>query len=243
VRRYDAIVTHSDHMVKEFVTHGLSPRQVGFVTRPARMTERRVSDISWRLLFAGRMDRLKGGHVLLEALPQVRTGLDRDVQLTFAGDGPERSNLEGQAGRIGGIGSGIQVTFSGWVEPVRLDALMAEADLLVVPSLWPEPFGSVGLSACHHGLPAVAFTVGGIPDWLTEGVNGCLAPGDPPMADGLAQAILRCLSDPQGLTRLQQGARDIGGRFSMRAHLDALFKVFDDVVSSRQRRQSSVAVR
>ena len=67
------------------------------------------------------------------------------------------------------------------------------ADLLVVPSLWPEPFGLVGLEAARHRLPVAAFAVGGIPDWLRPGVNGYLAPGDPPTPGGLADAIIACL--------------------------------------------------
>ena len=55
---------------------------------------------------------------------------------------------------------------------------MAASDLLVVPSVWPEPFGSVGPAAAQHGIPAAAFAVGGIPQWLHEGVNGHLADGN-----------------------------------------------------------------
>ena len=240
VRRYDAVVTHSTHMAAEFTKHGVSPRQVGYFASPPSVTQevRGTDRDVWRLLFAGRMDRLKGGHVLLDALPQVRAGVDRNVRLTIAGDGPERSSLQRQAARLEGTASGLQIVFLGWVEPARLDVLMTEVDLLVVPSLWPEPFGSVGLSACYQGLPVVAFRVGGIPEWLTEGVNGCLAPGDPPTSDSLAHAIARCLSDPRRLRSLQQGAREIAGRFTMRAHLDALTDVFAEVVSTQQHRPS-----
>ena len=50
----------------------------------------------------------------------------------------------------------------------------------MVPSIWPEPFGQVGPEAGLYGVPAAAFAVGGTPSWLTDGVNGRLAPGDPP---------------------------------------------------------------
>ena len=74
--------------------------------------------------------------------------------------------------------------------------------MLVVPSLWPEPFGLVGLEAARHRLPVAAFAVGGIPDWLRPGVNGYLAPGDPPTPGGLADAIIACLKDPETHARL-----------------------------------------
>ena len=95
----------------------------------------------------------------------------------------------------------------------------AHSDLLVVPSLWPEPFGLVGPEAGHSGLPAAAFDVGGIADWLKDGVNGYLAPGDPPSSEGLAKAITRCLSDPANYQCLRQGAIESARHFSMRTHV------------------------
>jgi glycosyltransferase involved in cell wall biosynthesis len=76
----------------------------------------------------------------------------------------------------------------------------------VVPSVWPEPFGLVGPEAAAYGVPAAAYAVGGIPDWLQDGVNGHLAPGNPPMAAGLADAIVNCLGDPAHYEQLRRGA-------------------------------------
>jgi glycosyltransferase involved in cell wall biosynthesis len=102
---------------------------------------------------------------------------------------------------------------------------MKSADLLVVPSLWPEPFGSVGPAAGQHGLPAAAFAVGGIPQWLLDGVTGHLAPSDPPTSAGLACAIIRCLEDPLHYTALREGARQMASTFTMERHLPELIKV------------------
>jgi glycosyltransferase involved in cell wall biosynthesis len=106
---------------------------------------------------------------------------------------------------------------------------MRNVDLLVVPSLWPEPFGSVGPAAGQHGVPAAAFAVGGIPEWLGDGVSGHLAPGDPPTPEGLATAIIRCLEDPAHYAMLKSGARAMAERFTMERHLPQLLAVLERV--------------
>jgi glycosyltransferase involved in cell wall biosynthesis len=104
---------------------------------------------------------------------------------------------------------------------------MKNSDLLVVPSLWPEPFGSIGAEAGHHGLPAAAFAVGGIPQWLADGISGHLAPGDPPTPAGLARAITQCLEDPNHYAALREGAVRTAATFSMERHLPELIRVLD----------------
>jgi glycosyltransferase involved in cell wall biosynthesis len=229
VSRCAAILTHSEHMVQEMGRHGLAAERLPYPAGgPGRPNARAEGRECARLLFAGRMDRLKGGLVLLQALPLVQAGLGRPVQLTFAGDGPDRARWERAAADARRATNG-RIEFTGWAARDRLDRLMAESDLLVVPSLWPEPFGAIGPAAGCFGLPAAAFAVGGIPTWLTEGVNGALAPGRPPTARGLADAIVRCLADPEVHARLSRGAIEMAGRFSMSAHLVELLRVLDRV--------------
>ena len=110
---------------------------------------------------------------------------------------------------------------------------MRESRLLVVPSVWPEPFGSVGMAAARHSVPAAAFAVGGIPQWLHEGVNGHLAPGSPPAAAGLADAVVKCLEEPQHYEELSLGARHMAATFTMEKHLPELFRVFERVSDGR----------
>jgi glycosyltransferase involved in cell wall biosynthesis len=78
--------------------------------------------------------------------------------------------------------------------------------------------------AGQRGLPAAAFAVGGIPQWLHDGVTGHLAPGDPPTSAGLARAIVACLEDPAHYLALREGARQMAGAFTMEKHLPELLK-------------------
>ena len=183
-----------------------------------------------RLLFLGRMDLLKGGGVLLDALPRVLSSLAVPLHVTFAGDGPARRAWEKKAARLQVRERALSVEFTGWVDGAAVDALLGACDLLVLPSLWPEPFGLVGPEAGMRGVPIAAFGVGGIPDWLVDGANGRVAHGDPPTAEGLAEAIVSCLSDPETHAAMRREAVRLAQRFNMRNHLDALLDVFGGVL-------------
>ena len=152
--------------------------------------------------------------------------------LKMAGDGPLRSVWQEEATRIVSRNTNIQVMFSGWCAPPALEAAFDEADLLVVPSVWPEPFGLVGPEAGAHGLPAAAFAVGGIPEWLREGVNGHLAPSNPPTSAGLARAITECLIDSGHYARLRDGAASMAGEYNMAKHMNTLREVLQSALDS-----------
>jgi len=235
--RYAAIVTHSGHMQQEYVKHGFPATRVFNVKCSASMangsascgrTQRRPQD-AWRLLFAGRMDRLKGGSELLQSLRDVQQRLRRPLQLTFAGDGPARAAWEAEAAALCRVEPDVQVTFRGWLTSDALAALYADSDLMVLPSLWPEPLALVGLEAGRYGLPTVAFDVGGISDWLTPGVNGILAPGDPPTVQGLADALVTALADAEAYEQLRRGAEQATSEFTLDEHLRRLMNVFEEV--------------
>jgi glycosyltransferase involved in cell wall biosynthesis len=262
LHRYDAIVTHSDHMLAELIKHGLSPRRAynfPYYVQPADsngtpqtslpltvasgisaaspmpLTTNPPAEVSTtgelQLLFSGRMEYLKGGHVFIDALPEVVAALDRRLHVTFAGDGRQRSALERQAASV--RSAKLEISFPGWVDRPRIEALLKHCDLLVVPSLWPEPFGLVGPEAGHYGVPVAAFNVGGIHDWLVDGVNGFLASGTPPTSGGLAAAIIKCLQDPVVHARLRVGAAEVSRQFNIENHLTALLDVFRNVVTQK----------
>jgi glycosyltransferase involved in cell wall biosynthesis len=200
-------------------------------TRPGAMSFPPLAEGAARhLLFLGRMDVLKGGGVLLDALPLAREALGVPLRVTFAGDGPARRAWERRAARLRGAHPDIAVEFTGWLDGTRIAALLAGCDLLVLPSLWPEPFGLVGPEAGLRGVPIAAFGVGGIPDWLSDGVNGRVAPGDPPTAEGLAGAIADCLRDPATHARMRLAAIRLAQKYDMKNHLAALLDVFEHVL-------------
>jgi glycosyltransferase involved in cell wall biosynthesis len=214
--RYAAIVVASRFMRDEYVRAGVSADRIAAIPlftemmAPRSIAERsaRITDV----LFLGRMTPLKGPDVLMHAIAAHVP----DARVTFAGEGPERPRLQQLAASLG-----VRAQFPGWVSGASRDALLADAAILAVPSVWPEPFGLVGLEAATFGTPAVAFDTGGISEWLTDGVNGRLVAPDRGAA-GLGETIAALLKDADIWRQLSAGAREVSERFTIRAHVGAL---------------------
>ena len=120
-----------------------------------------------RILFLGQLIRGKGADLMLEALSR----LDIPFECTIAGDGKDRAMLEKMAENLKLTD---KIRFTGFVkEPEKL---WANCDVFFFPIRWQEPFGLVGLEAAAHGIPAVAFDLGGVQEWLIDGKNGFAIP-------------------------------------------------------------------
>jgi len=246
LHRYRALITHSSHMRAELLKHGISVKMIykaSYLIESSRSALQAASadfeegcrvirdqTEAVRLLFSGRMDRLKGGLVLLDALPLIAADLRRQVGLTLVGDGPDRNIWEERAKRVQALEPRVRVEFTGWLEMPRIGQLFAESTLLVMPSLWPEPFGRIGPEAGLYALPVAAFAVGGITEWLIDGVNGYLASADPPTSVALAEAVQKCLQDPDVYNRLRQGAFAVARQFSLANHMSQIVGLFESVV-------------
>jgi len=157
----------------------------------------------------------KGVDHLLAALGRID---GRRFKAVVAGDGPAREWLERKA-RDEGLAPAVH--FAGWLEPGAIETLYAHSRALVLPSVWDEPFGLVGLEAMAHGKPAVAFDVGGVREWLVPGHTGLTAPRAD--SEALARAIVRLLDSPSLARRLGHAGRArLARHFSPALHLERL---------------------
>jgi glycosyltransferase involved in cell wall biosynthesis len=136
----------------------------------------------FNLLFPGGAKFVKGGDLLIKALPKV-VGQIGGIHLYVAGDVPRNHLLRKMV-----IATGLDkhVTFTGFLGIQEYRQLLNSVDLLVMPSR-EEYFGIVFLEAMALGKPVIAGNVGGIPELIENGRNGILVDPDP---DQVAEAIL-----------------------------------------------------
>ncbi|HXB15554.1 MAG TPA: glycosyltransferase family 4 protein [Solirubrobacteraceae bacterium] len=171
-----------------------------------------------RIMFAGRMVPAKGGATLLHALRLI------DAELVVCGDGVQLGKLRALADRLG---VADRVAFRGWLAPDELAREFTQAAVVAVPSLWPEPFGLVGIEGFAAGRAAVGSATGGIPEWLEDGVSGLtVQPGD---IEALAAALGELLDDPERRAEMGRAGRAaVEARYSRERHLSALLGAYGD---------------
>jgi len=237
--RYASVVVASDHMVDEFARHGAPPERIAMLplfASPTASAPGTAPDNS--VLFLGRMTDLKGGDLLIRAVSRAAAELKRSIRLVMAGDGPQRSAWERLASH-----EAVDAEFTGWLDPDRRTAVLKRAAVLAVPSVWPEPFGLVGLEAAAMGVPAVAFNTGGISQWLRHDVSGLLVP-PAGRHTALAAALARLLDDRELRDRLSRGALATAREMSLEAHASALERVLQDAADrTRSPRREHVSLR
>ncbi len=158
------------------------------------------------ILFIGRLTRIKGVDVLIEALRD-----ESGVRLTIAGDGPEREALECLAAACP-----ISVEFLGHVNAARRDALLASSDVVVIPSrvLGDRSEGTpvVCLEAMAAGRAVIASRTGGLAEIVRDTHNGLLC--EPEDAAMLAEKLRRLLNDAALRARLGQNATPTAAEFA-----------------------------
>jgi glycosyltransferase involved in cell wall biosynthesis len=231
--QYATIITTSEYMRREYIKHGIPPERLqvnalfpteGVAEEPTFPTTPRKESI----LFLGRMTAQKGGDVLLRAVAIASRELGRRVPVVMGGEGSARANWTELARHLE-----VEARFPGWVEGRERTALLESATLMAVPSVWHEPFGLVGLEANRFGVPAIAFDVGGICEWLRDGVNGFLVNAAPPTAEAFAAAIVKALRNAEVLEPLRRGALEMARTLSIERHVDSLEETLRHAATQR----------
>ena len=180
------------------------------------------------MAFAGRITAEKGLDVVVDALPRLRETRRIELRIAGAVESPEHwRHCWERAQAAMASRPQLDISHLGHLDAAGVDALFAAADVVVVPSRWPEPLGVVAAEALRAGAVVIASDVGGLDTFVHHGENGLLvAPGD---VDAWAAALDRALGE---LVRRREGrpvdaiAPDTLAAATMDNHLRALEALF-----------------
>ncbi len=184
---------------------------------PQALPVRQASPPRVRFAYIGGLTWQKGVHVLIEAF----NGLDTNAELVIAGDPqtfPEYSaGLRAQARHPG-------ITFVGALDRAAVWNLLAQTEVLVVPSLWYETASLVIQEAFAAGVPVVASHIGALAERVRDGVDGMLfAPGD---ATALRETLQRLAQDGSWRAQLKSHIRPAE---TIQTHVDQIETLYKSV--------------
>ena len=176
------------------------------------------------VLTVAKLYERKGLDVLLKAIKTLGHSV-AGYQFIIAGDGPEESRLKSLAHDLGIHGS---VMFLGEVQNQDIPALFQHCEFFVLPSR-SEPFGIVLLEAMTFGKAIVATRVGGIPEFISDGVTGLLVPAND--SDALADRIKQVIQEPDLRIRLEKnGLASVEHSYDYRVVIERYESLFHNLI-------------
>jgi glycosyltransferase involved in cell wall biosynthesis len=227
------VIAPSQHVAGYFTAEGIARRPirviangVAFGKRPATARAGRQS-ARLRLGYIGAVAPTKGVDLIIEALA-LADPRRRPESLIVAGTEPDRAFARRLHARAGGL-AGVDVTFAGEYDRPALELLLADVDVVIVPSRVPESFSLTVREAQSLGIPTIVARLGALPDAIEEGVTGWSFTAD--SAESLSQVFDRLAADPALLER----ARTAVSRLNFTTvddHVEQVVDVYRTAVSA-----------
>ncbi len=174
VRLVDSITCISKKQQKIYAKNSINISNViyNLMDRPKKLRTAKKYDV----LFIGRLTPGKGAHLFSQAVVVMQnTGIP--ISAAIIGEGFLKANMDKK-----------KIALLGQQSYEKTLSLMHRAKMVVVPSVWEEPFGRVALEALVCGTPVVATNVGGLPEVVEHGINGIIVePSTSALVDGIRE--------------------------------------------------------
>lgn len=176
------------------------------------------TDAAFRFLYLGRLETVKGIDLLLRAFAAIAADIPH-ATLDVAGDGARAEALRGQYAAL------PQVRFHGHVAGAAKDRLIAQADVLVMPSIVREVFGLSIAEAYAFGKPVLAARIGGMPELVRPGHTGLLV--EPDDAADLQQALCALAAAPQRVRAMAPACLAEAHAYTLEAVTDGYLRAYE----------------
>jgi glycosyltransferase involved in cell wall biosynthesis len=181
-----------------------------------------------RICFASLVLPFKGAHILVDALIRLhRAGVDFTAEI--AGDAPDPKFLSQLQDSLQAAGLEKKVSFTGFLSRAELSALFARNNVLVFPTLTPEPFGISHIEAMAAGLVVISSGTGGAKEIVRHGVDGLISEAG--KGDELARQIFSLMQDPALMVRLQRAGQTRAMAFAVEHSVVKIERLFEELLS------------
>jgi glycosyltransferase involved in cell wall biosynthesis len=204
--------------------HAVASRVIPLPLTFAPPKSRATPKASLNLLYVGRIEPAKGVGFILEMLAELSSRFS--FHMTLVGAGSDLSALQSR------YGMHEWLTITGHVPAEDVGTYMANADALVVPSLWTENSPLVVYQAISLGLPILASDVGGLAELVVKDLNGDLLPrGDRAV---WIERLIQLSEDPGLVSRWRKNADLYRNRFDPNELTDKVLALFEETIQSQR---------
>ncbi|MCP4627156.1 MAG: glycosyltransferase [bacterium] len=195
----DLIHAVSTEATKVFIAHGVPESRVRVMNLGVKAVDwltpqkKTVASLPLKVGFLGHLGPVKGAQVLIDANRLVKSG-GIEIHLFGKGRPEDLQSIRSSADKKNNI------VYHGPYDYKNLQAIFDQIHTLVIPSLWNETLGLIGLEAQAAGVPVIASAIGGMLDYVDDGVNGYLF--NPGNSKQLADILTGFVSHPERIEAL-----------------------------------------
>lgn len=243
LNKVDLLVAQSNRVAEIYRALGIQPERLitlhSTLKHIARLRPKSIAAPPDAITFAtlnGCSSVQKGAHLILGALRILRDmKLARPFRLMafggMVGDADARDELLGFDNFI----------HKGPYKVEELGRLLEEVHVGIVPSIWEEVYGYVGVEMIAQGIPVIGNAAGGIVDYTVEGLTGWVNKANTP--EGLAQIMAGIIEDPGQIVCLNDSIAANRDRLikTMESHFEEVDDLYRDVIASKRRSVSAAA--
>lgn len=217
-KKVDRFITLSEFSRQKFIQGGMQPEKIAVKPNFVSRTSREPTKPGNYALFAGRLSVEKGILQLLEAWKHIGT-----IPLKIVGDGPLRDNVIREITRF------QQAEWLGYQVNKQVFQFMANAYLLVFPTIRPEGLGLSGLEALSVGLPVIAPRLGVMEVMIQDGVTGLLF--EPNNPKDLAAKVKWAFDHPAEMQKMRKACLlAYEERWSPEKNYETLIKIYEQAL-------------
>ena len=227
IGRFTRFLAISSYIRDQLVANGFPGPRIRLLPNFTRLTQPPLDlPEENRVLHVGRLTPEKGVIELIRALSEVPAR--PTLEIVGAGGILGQSTFQDAVIREAQA-LGISLDLRPWTIGDDLRRAFARAKVVAFSSVWPEPFGLVGIESMFQAKPVVAFDVGGVHDWLQHGSTGFLAPlGDLPEYARRLQQLL--IDDERRRGMGQAGRRLAMERFTPERYMADLLDIYAEAL-------------
>lgn len=189
-------------------------------------TYKKPDNKTHNILYVGRLAPEKGAQFAVRAMSYILKEYP-GAQLTIVGDGQHMKYLKVLSEELG---CEKQIVFSGKVPNEKTGTYYDDANVVVVPSTYPDNLPTVCIEAMLHGRPVIVSDIGGLPEMVENGYNGYTVP--PADEKKLAEKVIEVLENKKNID-YADNAFHYAHKFDIGFHIAGIEEIYKQALSSR----------